>query len=77
MISLVRLGDRRRDAFKGGVDGEFLAVGVPNQHIADNAEALDRRRKSRFAARRVERHTVFRPTMRMNSSSSIAARSPV
>ncbi len=58
MISLVRLGDRRRDGFKRGEDGQFLALGVPNQHFVEESEALDRRREPRFAACRVERRSV-------------------
>ncbi len=58
VISLVRLGDRRRDGFNRGKDGQLLAVGVPDQHFVEESEALDRRREPRFAAGGVERRRV-------------------
>ena len=36
VVFLVRLGDQRRDLFKGGEDGQFLPVGVPHQNSHSN-----------------------------------------
>jgi hypothetical protein len=44
VIFLVRLGDQRRDLFKGGEDVKFLPVGVPRQHLVEEPEMLDLRR---------------------------------
>jgi hypothetical protein len=50
VISLVRPGDQGRDGFKRGEDGQFLAVGVPDQYFIEESEALDGRRELCFAA---------------------------
>jgi hypothetical protein len=52
VISLVRFGDGWRDGFNGGKDGQFLAMGVPDQYFIEKPEALNGRRHPGFAARR-------------------------
>ena len=58
MILLVRLGDQRRNPFKGGKHAKFLPVSVPRQHLVEEPETLHRRCEPRRAARRSERRLV-------------------
>jgi hypothetical protein len=58
VISNISLGNQWGDGFKGGEDGQFLAVSVPNQDFVEEPEALDGWRKSRFAASTVTRGSV-------------------
>ena len=58
MVLLVGFGDQRGHAFQGGEHGQLLPVGVPDQHLVEEPEALDRRFQSGLALSRGQRGRV-------------------